>query len=61
MLRHPRSIKELCEACDMPDIAVCGKLWAFQVLHWVRPADETSELDLDLEGLGMIFCNDDAD
>ena len=31
------------------------------VLHWVRPADETSELDLDLEGLGMIFGNDDAD
>ena len=61
MLRHPKSIKELCEASDMPDIGVCRKLWAFQVLQWVRPADETSELDLDLEGLGMIFDNDDAD
>ena len=61
MLRHPKSIKELCEASDMPDIAVCRKLWAFQVLHWVRPADETSELDLDLEGLAMIFGHDDAD
>jgi hypothetical protein len=60
-LRHPRSVKELCEASDMPDIAVCRKLWAFQVLDWVRPADETSELDLDLEGLGMIFGHDDAD
>ena len=61
MLRHPNNIKELCEASDMPDIAVCRKLWAFQVLDWVRPADETSEIDLDLEGLGMIFGNDDAD
>ncbi|GMR23852.1 MAG: hypothetical protein BMS9Abin37_2326 [Acidobacteriota bacterium] len=61
MLRHPKSIKELCEDGDMPDIAVCRKLWAFQVLDWVRPADETSELDLDLEGLGMIFGHDDAD
>ena len=61
MLRHPKSIKELCEVSDMPDIAVCRKLWAFQVLDWVHPADETSDLDLDLEGLGMIFGNDDAD
>ena len=51
MLRHPKSVKELCEASDMPDIAVCRKLWAFRVLDWVRPADEISELDLDLEGL----------
>lgn len=61
MLRHPKSIKELCEASDMPDIVVCRKLWAFQVLHWVCPADETSDLDLDLEGLGMIFGNDAQD
>ena len=61
MLRHPKSIKELCEASDMSDIAVCRKLWAFQVLHWVRPADETTDLDLDLEGLGMIFGNDAQD
>ncbi len=60
MLRHPKSVKELCEASDMPDIAVCRKLWAFRVLDWVRPADEISELDLDLEGLGMIFGHDDA-
>lgn len=61
MLRHPKSVKELCEASDMPDIAVCRKLWAFQVLDWVRPGDEISELDLDLEGLGMIFGHDDGD
>ncbi len=55
MMRHPKSIGEICEATDMPDIAVCRKLWAFQVLGWVRPADEVSELDLDLDGLGMIL------
>lgn len=59
-LRHPKTIKELCEVSDMPDIAVCRKLWAFRVLDWVRPADDAEELDLDLEGLGMIFGNDDA-
>jgi hypothetical protein len=55
MMRHPKSIREVCEASDIPDIAVCRKLWAFRVLGWVRPADEVSELDLDLEGLGMIL------
>jgi hypothetical protein len=60
MLRHPKDVKELCEATDMPDIDVCRKLWAFRVLDWVRPANEASELDLDLEGLGMIFGNEDG-
>jgi hypothetical protein len=55
MLRHPKNIKELCESSDLPDIDVCRRLWAFRVLDWVRPADETADLDLDVEGLGMIF------
>ena len=55
MLRHPKDVRELCEASDMPDIAVCRKLWAFRVLDWVRPAGETADLDLDVEGLSMIF------
>lgn len=55
MMRHPKSIREVCEASDMPDIAVCRRLWAFRALGWVRPADEVSELDLDVEGLGMIL------
>lgn len=55
VLRHPKSLKEVCDVSDLPDIAVCRKLWAFRVLGWVRPADEVSELDLDLEGLGMIL------
>ncbi len=45
----------------MPDFAVCRKLWAFQVLVGVRPADEPSDLDPDLEGLGVIFGNDAHD
>ena len=60
MLRHPKTVRELCEQSDMPDIAVCRKLWAFRVLDWVRPAGEVDELDLDLEGLGMIFGGDEA-
>ena len=55
MMRNPMSIADVCESTDMPDISVCRKLWAFRVLGWVRPADEVSELDLDLDGLGMIL------
>lgn len=60
MLRHPKSVTEVCEASDMADIAVCRRLWAFRVLGWIRPADEVSELDLDLEGLGMILGDADG-
>lgn len=59
-LRHPKNVKELCETTDMPDIDVCRRLWAFRVLDWVRPADHAAALDLDIEGLGMIFGNDDG-
>jgi hypothetical protein len=55
MMRHPKSVREVCEGSEMPDIAVCRKLWAFRVLGWVGPAQDVSAVDLDLEGLGMIL------
>jgi hypothetical protein len=65
MLQHPKGIEEICASTDLPDMEVCRKLWAFSTLGWVRaatvaaaPVDAASadeELDMDLEGLGMIL------
>lgn len=63
MLNHPKGIEEICASTDMPDMAVCRKLWAFNTLGWIRVARTDAghassgdeEMDTDLEGLGMIL------
>ncbi len=58
MLRHPRSLEEICVASELADIAICRRLWAFRLLGWVRteplPAG-SDEIDSDIEALGMIL------
>lgn len=58
MLRHPRSLEEICASSELPDIAICRRLWAFQLLGWVRAdpfAAGADEIDSDIEALGMIL------
>jgi len=58
MLRHPRSLEEICASSELPDIAICRRLWAFQLLGWVRADPFTAgadEIDSDIEALGMIL------
>jgi len=57
MLRHPKSVEELCRSSDLGDLEVCRRLWAFRALGWIAPASEPLEaaLDGDLEALGLIF------
>ena len=58
MLRHPRSLPEICASSELPDIAICRRLWAFRLLEWVRSEAFTSgsiEMDSDIEALGMIL------
>lgn len=58
MLRHPRSLEEICASSELPDIAICRRLWAFRLLGWVRAepfADASDEIDSDIEALGMIL------
>ncbi len=66
MLRHPRSLEEICASSELPDIAICRRLWAFRVLGWVRADsiqdssnDPSNEIDSDIEALGMIW-NDES-
>jgi hypothetical protein len=67
LLRHPRSVEEVCSASELPDLAVCRRLWAFRLLGWVRRLDEDPRwhdpsdalLDADIESLGLIL-NDAA-
>lgn len=57
MLRYPRSLEEICASSELPDIVICRRLWAFRLLGWVR-ADSFaagSEIDSDIEALGMIL------
>jgi hypothetical protein len=57
MLRHPKSLEEICAGSELPDIAICRRLWAFRLLGWVRsgPASGSEEIDSDIEALGMIL------
>lgn len=58
MLRHPRSLEEICAASELPDIAICRSLWAFRLLGWIRAdpfAAGADEIDSDVEALGMIW------
>lgn len=58
MLRHPKPLEEICAASELPDIAICRRLWAFRLLGWVRTdpfPDGSAELDSDIEALGMIW------
>jgi hypothetical protein len=58
MLRHPRSLEQICGSSELPDIAICRRLWAFRLLGWVRAepfADGAEEIDSDIEALGMIL------
>ncbi len=58
MLRHPKALAEICASSELPDIAICRRLWAFRLLEWVRadssPGDSI-EIDSDIEALGMIL------
>jgi hypothetical protein len=63
LLSHPRTLEEICVNSELPDIAVCRKLWAFRLLGWTRvdaPAAEEADasLDSDLEGLGMVLTGE---
>ncbi len=61
LLRHPRSLEEICVSSELPDIAVCRRLWAFRLLGWVRAdpfAAGADEIDSDIEALGMIWKNE---
>jgi hypothetical protein len=58
MLRHPKAVPEICASSELPDIAICRRLWAFRLLGWVRAepfAPGTVEMDSDIEALGMIL------
>jgi len=58
MLRRPRSLEEICASSELPDIAICRRLWAFRLLGWVRADPFTGasdEIDSDIEALGMIW------
>jgi hypothetical protein len=59
MLRHPRPLEEICASSELPDIAICRRLWAFRLLGWVRTepltAGTSDEIDSDIEALGMIL------
>ena len=62
MLRRPRSLEEICASSELPDIAICRRLWAFRLLGWVRAdsfAAAADEIDSDIEALGMIL-NDES-
>ncbi len=36
LLRHPKALPEICASSELPDIAICRRLWAFRLLGWVR-------------------------
>ena len=58
MLRHPKPLEEICGCSELPDIAICRRLWAFRLLGWIRshPLEEgADEIDSDIEALGMIW------
>lgn len=58
MLRHPKVLEEICGSSELPDIAICRRLWAFRLLGWVRAepfAAGSDEIDSDFEALGMIL------
>ncbi len=58
MLRHPKSLEEICASSELPDIAICRRLWAFRLLGWVRSdpfSSGSDEIDSDVEALGMIW------
>ncbi len=62
MLRHPRALEEICGSSELPDIAICRRLWAFRLLGWIRchPLESgPDEIDSDIEALGMIW-NDES-
>ncbi|MGH9322661.1 MAG: DUF4388 domain-containing protein [Vicinamibacteria bacterium] len=64
LLRHPKSVEEICASSELPDIVICRRLWAFRLLGWIHamPFDESEpSLDADLEGLGMILRHDGGD
>jgi hypothetical protein len=61
MLRHPKALEEICALSELPDIAICRRLWAFRLLGWVRAeplSDGSEEIDSDIEALGMIWKDD---
>jgi hypothetical protein len=61
LLSHSKTVEEICASSELPDIAVCRRLWAFRLLGFVEalPAepmeDSTADLDMDLEALGLIL------
>ena len=60
MLRYPKSLEEICGSSELPDIAICRRLWAFRLLGWIRSHSSSSssaadEIDSDIEALGMIW------
>ncbi len=58
MLRHARTLEEMCQSSDLPDIVICRRLWAFRLLGWIRArqaAAGSDEIDSDVEALGMIW------
>ena len=62
MLRHPKPLEEICGSSELPDIAICRRLWAFRLLGWIRShpsASGADEIDSDIEALGMIW-NDET-
>jgi hypothetical protein len=58
MLRRARALEEICGSSDLPDIAICRRLWAFRLLGWIRArqtAPGSDEIDSDVRALGMIW------
>lgn len=62
LLRHPQNVEDVCAASELPDLAVCRRLWAFRLLGWIRREDDDpswndpsdASLDADIESLGLI-------
>jgi hypothetical protein len=63
LLRHPRSLEEICRSSELADMDVCRRLWAFRLLGWIRTqglgsSSPEDAIDSDIEALGMIWTDE---